>query len=238
MMTRTTKIILAGTTFAIAAIASGCATTKQVAGPVVEKDVSRVIKLGDGTTCIEPAGLAETRQTPFALQLKELFESDAKADEALTKMKEFKFTREEVEAVYFDTCRAYSNAEITKEAFEKDRNIYLGLRQQLFAQGVKEWQDKKDGIADPGKLCLVTRPDTDPDNRSFTRVVPLDSTVDDCARLAARSGGIEILLGCTKGHWEDVWAKSPIAIDPIGAKTRDLSLKGTAYAPDPDCGWN
>ena len=211
---------------------------KKAAGRVVEKDISRIIKLGDGTICIEPAGLAETRQAPVAMQLKELFESDAKADEALTKVKEFKFTREEVEAVYFDTCRAYSNAEITKEAFEKDRNIYLGLRQQLFAQGVKEWQDKKDGIADPGKLCLVTRPDTDSDNRSFTRVVPLDSTVDDCARLAAKSGGSEILLGCTKGHWENVWAKSPIAIGATGAKTRDLSVRGTPHAPDPDCGWN
>jgi hypothetical protein len=236
-MTRTTKTISACTALAIAAFVSGCATPKQ-AGPVVEKDVSRIIKLGDGTTCIEPTGLAETRQSPVAIQLKELFESDAKADEALTKVKEFKFTREDAEAVYFDACRAYSNAEITKEAFEKDRNIYFGLRQQLFAQGVKEWQDKKEGIADPGKLCLVTRPDTDPDNRSFTRVIPADSTVDDCARLAASSGGSEILLGCTKGHWENAWAKSPIAIGPTGAKIRDLSVRGTPHAPDPDCGWN
>jgi hypothetical protein len=238
MMTRTTKIILAGTALAIAAIASGCATTKQVAGPVVEKDVSRIIKLGDGTTCIEPAGLAETRQTPVALQLKELFESDVKVDEALIKAKEFKLTREDVEAVYFDACRAYSNAQITKQAFQKDRNIYLGLRQQLLAQGMKEWQDKKGGIADPGKLCLVTRPDTDPDNRSFTRVVPVDSTVDDCARLAVKSGGSEILLGCTKGYWEDVWAKRAIAVDPISEKIRAHSVKGTSHAPDPDCGWN
>ena len=237
-MTKTTKIISACTALAIAAFVSGCATPKQAAGPVVEKDVSRIIKLGDGTTCIEPTGLAETRRSPVAIQLKELFESDAKADEALTKVKEFKFTREEVEAVYFDACRAYSNAEITKAAFEKDRNIYFGMRQQLFAQGVKEWQDKKDGIADSGKLCLVTRPDTDPDNRSFTRVIPVDSTVDDCARLAASSGGSEILLGCTKGHWENVWAKTPIAIGPTGAKTRDLSVRGTTHAPDPDCGWN
>jgi hypothetical protein len=237
-MTRTTKIISVCTALAIAALVPGCAMPKKAAGPVVEKDINRVIKLGDGTTCIEPAGLAETRQSPIAMQLKELFESDAKADEALTKVKEFKFTREEVEAVYFDACRTYSNAEITKEAFEKDRNIYLGLRQQLFAQDVKEWQEKKDGIADPGKLCLVTRPDTDPDNRSFTRVVPVDSTVDDCAHLAAKSGGSEILLGCTKGHWDNTWAKKPIAIRPTGTKTKDLTAKGTAYAPDPDCGWN
>ena len=238
MMKSTTKIISACTALALAALVSGCAITKKAAGPVIEKDVSRIIKLSDGTTCIEPARLAETRQSPAALQLKELFESDAKPDEAMTQAKEIKYTHEEMEAVYFDACRAYANAEITKAAFDKDRNMYFGLRQQLFAQSVKAWQDKKDGIADSGKLCLVTRPDTDPDNRSFTRVVPEESTVDDCARLAAKSGGGEILLGCTKGHWENSWAKRPIAIGPAGAKTRDLSVRGTPYAPDPDCGWN
>lgn len=237
-MTRPTVLISACTALAIAAFVPGCAMPKQAAELVIEKDISRVVKLSDGTTCVEPAGLAETRQSPVAIQIKELFESDAKAGEALIKVKEFKFTREEVEAVYFDACRAYSNAEITKAAFEKDSNIYLGLRQQLFAQGVKEWQDKKEGIADPGKLCLVTLADTDPDHRSFTRVVPADSTVNDCAQLAATNGSTEILLGCTKGHWDNTWAKKPIAIGPTGTKTRNLTARGTTYAPDPDCGWN
>jgi hypothetical protein len=226
------------TALAFAALVPGCATPKKAAGPVIEKDISRVIKLGDGTTCVEPAGLAEARQSPVAMQLKKLFESDATADEALVKVKEFKYTRADVEAVYFDACRDYSNATIPKWAFERDKTIYLGMRQQLFAQGVQEWKEKKDGIADPGKLCLVSLPDTDPDNRSFTRVVPLDATVDDCARLAVKSGGSEFLLGCTKGHWENVWARRPIAIGSAGAKTRDLSARGTSHAPDPDCGWN
>ena len=204
----------------------------------VERDISREIKLGDGTVCVEPAGLAETRQAPGAVQLRELFESEAKANEALTKARELKLKREEVEAVYFDACRAYANAAIRKEAFENSRTVYLGLRQQLFAQAVKEWQDKKDGIADPGKLCLITFADTDPDDRSFTRVVPADSTVNDCAQLAVTNGSSEILLGCTKGHWQNTWARIPIAIGPTGTKSRDLSVKGTASAPDPDCGWN
>jgi hypothetical protein len=237
-MTRTTRVIFASTALLLVALVAGCTTPKKAAGPVMEKDVSRVIKLGDGTTCVEPAGLAETRQSPVAIQLKELFESDANADEVLTKLKEFKFTREEVDAVYFDVCRAYSNAGIPKWAFDRDRAIYLGLHEQLFAQGVKEWRDKQQGIADPGKLCLVALPDTDPDHRSFTRVIPVDSTVNDCAQLAATSGSSEILLGCTKGHWEDTWAKRPIVVGSKGGKTKDLSVKGTAYAPDPDCGWN
>ncbi|HEX9449979.1 MAG TPA: hypothetical protein VF934_01050 [Burkholderiales bacterium] len=234
-MTRTTRRIFAGAALLLLTLVAGCATPKKSAQPVVEKDISRVVNLGDGTICVEPAGLGETRQAAGAVQLRELLESDAKADEALTKAGALNLKSEEVEAVYFDACRAYSNAAIKQEAFEKDRTVYLGLRRQLVAQGVKQWQDKKEGIADPGKLCLVALADTDPDHRSFTRVVPTDATVNDCAQLAAMSGSSEILLGCTKGHWQNTWAKRPIA---VSAKTRNLSAKGTAYAPDPDCGWN
>jgi len=229
---KTTTAIAAGLVLALAA---GCAGPKKIAGLVIEKDVSRFITLEDGTTCMEPAGLAQTRQTPSAVKLKDLFDSEEPADEVRTKARELKPNAEEVEAVYFDACRAYSNLEIPKWAFARDKLLYLDLHQQLFAQGVKLWQDKKDGIADAGKLCLVSLPDTDPEHRSFTRVVPADSSVYDCAQLAVASGSGEILLGCTKGHWDNTWAKRPIT---VGAKTRNLSVKGTAYSPDPDCGWN
>lgn len=236
----TTRTIAAGLLIALVA---GCAVPKKnPPGFVIEKDVSRVIKLDDGTTCVEPAGLADTRQTPAALKLRELFDSEAPAAEALTKAKEIKPTPEEAEAVFFDTCREYSNDGIPKWAFERDRAIYLDLHQQFFAQGVKQWQEKKDGIADAGKLCLVTLPDTDPDHRSFTRVIPADSTVDDCARLAIKNGSNEILLGCTKGHWENTWAAKPIVLHEAEAKSKskpkELTAKGTAHAPNPDCGWN
>ena len=237
-MTNSARGIFASAALLVVALAAGCATPIKATEPRDEKDVSRVIKLADGTTCVEPAGLAETRQAPGAVQLKELIASDAKADEVLTKARELKLRREEAEAVYFDACRAYSNAALKKDAFDKDRTVYLGLRQQLFAQGVKEWRDKKEGIADPGKLCLVSLPDTDPDHRSFTRVVPADSTVNDCAQLAVTNGSGEILLGCTRGHWQNTWAKRPVAVGPAGAKSRNLSVTGTASAPDPDCGWN
>jgi len=237
-MTNSTRRMFVSAALLVVALAAGCATPKKAMGPTVEKDVSRVINLADGTTCVEPAGLAETRKAPGAVQLKELFESDAKAGEVLSKAKELKLNPEEAEAVYFDACRAYSNAAIGKEAFYRDRTVYLGLRQQFFAQGVKAWRDKKDGIADPGKLCLVRLSDTDPDHRSFTRVVPADSTVNDCAQLAATNGSGEILLGCTRGHWQNIWAKRPIAVGQAGTKSKELTVKGTARAPDPDCGWN
>ena len=237
-MTRTTRRIFAGAVLLLLALAAGCATPKKTSEPVVEKDISRVIKLGDGTICVEPAGLGETRQAAGAVQLRELLESDAKADEALTKARALNLKSEEVEAVYFDACRAYSNAAIKKEAFDKDKTVYLGLRQQLVAKGVKEWQDKKAGIADAGKLCLISLPDIDPDHRSFTRVVPADATVSDCAQLAMANGSGEIMLGCTKGHWENTWAKRSIVLSLSVVKGKDLSAKGTAFAPDPDCGWN
>ena len=214
---------------------AACAVPKKSTEPVIEKDVSRIIILADGTTCVEPAGIAATRQGAGAIRLKELLESDAKAEDVLTKAGELKLKPEEAEAVYFDVCRAFYSAEIKKEVFENDRAVYIGLRQQFVAQGVKDWQDKKEGIADGGKLCLVSLPDTDPDHRSFTRVIPVDATVNDCAQLAAKNGGTEILLGCTKGHWQNTWAKRPIAVN---AKTRNLSVRGTASAPEPDCGWN
>jgi len=74
----------------LALAVAGCATSKKAAQPVVEKDVARVIKLGDGTLCVEPAGLAETRQTPGAVQLRELFDAEEKPGEALAKAKELK----------------------------------------------------------------------------------------------------------------------------------------------------
>ncbi len=232
-MKTTTTGIAAGL---VLALVVGCAGPKKKSAElVIEKDVSRVIKLDDGTTCVEPAGLAQTREAPVAVKLKEVFDSDEPIDEARTRARDLKPTPEEAEAVYFDACRAYSNLSIPKWAFERDKALYLDLHQQLFAQGVKQWQDKKDGIADAGKLCLVSLPDTDPEHRSFTRVVPAESSVYDCAQLAVANGSGEILLGCTKGHWENTWAKRPIT---VGAKTRNLSVKGTAYSPDPDCGWN
>jgi hypothetical protein len=219
-------------------LVAGCAIPKKSPEPAIDNDINRVVTVADGTTCVEPAGLAASRQMPGAGALRELIESEGKADEALTRAKALKIKPDEAEAVYFDACRSYSNGAIKKEAFEKYRTVYSGMRQQFVAQGVKEWQDKKEGIGDPGKLCLIGLSDQDPDHRSFTRVIPADSTVNDCAQLAIANGSKEILLGCTKGHWDNTWAKQPTALVPDGSKLKQLTAKGTPRAPDPDCGWD
>ena len=222
----------------IVTLLAGCAAFNKSGGPAAEKDISRVVTLADGTTCIEPAGLAESRQKPGAIELRTWLESNLSAEETLNKVPALKLQADESEAVYFDSCRAYSHGALTRQDFDKVRTVYFALRKQYFAQGIKEWLDKKDGIAEPGKLCLVVRPGTDPDRRSFTRVVPAESSVNDCAQLALSNGSAEILLGCTNGHWEDRWAKTPIALGAAGARLNQLTAKGTPHAPDPDCGWN
>ena len=216
----------------------GCAAFKKMPESATDNDISRVVTLADGTTCVEPSGLGESRQTPGAGALRELLESEVKTGEALTKAKELKLKPEEAEAVYFDACRAYAKATLRKESFDKTRTVYFGLRQDFVAQGVKQWQDKKEGIGDAGKLCLVRLADDDPDHRSFTRVIPSDATVNDCAEFAVANGSREILLGCTKGHWDNTWAQKPIALGKAGAKLKQLTARGTPQAPDPDCGWN
>ena len=222
----------------IAASLAGCAMSKQAGGPAPENDISRTVKLADGTTCVEPAGLAESRQKAGAAELRTWLASDLRAEDILTKAHAQKLQADEAEAVYFDACRAYAKGALSRQDFAKVGAVYFGLRRQYFAQGVQQWLDKKDGIAEAGKLCLVMRPDTDPDHRSFTRLVPADSSVDDCAQLALANGSSEILLGCTQGHWEDRWAKRPIALGNAGARLKQLTAKGTPHAPDPDCGWD
>ena len=237
-MTHTKPRIVASMACLLLVLGVGCASTaKKAAGPAVEKDVLRVIKLSDGTLCTEPAGVGESRQSDGATKLKALLDSSATTEEVLKAARELKPKGDENEAVYFDACRAYSKAEIKKDAFERDRTVYLDLRQQLLALRIKKWQEKADGIADAGKLCLVALPDTDPDHRSFTRVMPPDTSVADCAQLAIANGSAEILLGCTKGNWENLWAKNSIALAHGGAALPDLGASARGRAPDPNCGW-
>lgn len=221
----------------LSVLVAGCASTRTAPQFAVEKDISRIIELRDGSTCLEPAGLAESRQSPGAVLLAELLETQSGLDESVARAKAFNLKHDEIEAVYFDACRDYANATIDRSAFEKRRKIHLELRQHLVARSVRQWLEKKDGLADPGKLCLVILPGTDPEQRSFTRVLPLQSTVTDCAQLASASGSDEILLGCTKGNWENAWARNPISLYQRGANLRGLTGKDASYTPLPNCGW-
>ena len=117
----------------LAVVVAGCASTQPAPEFAVEKDISRMINLRDGTTCLEPAGLAESRQSPGAVLLAELLETQTGLDESVARAKAFNLKPDEVEAVYFDACRAFYSAEIKKDVFEKDRAVYAGLRKQFVA---------------------------------------------------------------------------------------------------------
>ena len=218
----------------------GCAAKKAAKpadGITIEEDVSRIIKLADGSTCTEPANLGEARQLPGAQQVKALLDSEADLKAVMEEAKKLKVTDTEIEAAYFDACRAYSKTEITKEAFEKDRTIYLELRQALLMQGIRAWMEKKDGIKDAGKVCMAVFEGDTANSKNTTRWVPETTTVDDCALFAHKAGAGDVLLGCTEGQWKNIWAKKIFSTGPLGAKNRGQLVRDTSSAPEPNCGW-
>lgn len=224
----------------MAAVVAGCggaSTATKQPGVKMEDDVGRIIKLPDGSTCTEPASMDEARELPGALQVKELFASEARPEEAIEQAKKLRVTDTEIEAAFFDACRAYSKGEVKKEAFEKDRGLYLELRQSLLTQGIKAWADRKDGINDAGKLCMSVFGADTGNAKNHTRWVPETTTVDDCALLAHRAGAADVLLGCTEGQWKNHWAKKTVGAGPTGTKGRNVMVRDTSAAPEPNCGW-
>jgi hypothetical protein len=216
----------------------GCAAQKpKTPGIVVEEDVAAVVKLPDGSTCTEPASMDAARQLPGALQVKEMFDSAEPPETVLEQAKKAKVTDQEVEAAWFDVCRAFSKRQIKNDVLEKNRKIYLELRQTLLDQGIKDWVARKEGINEAGKLCMTVFDADTSSARNTTRKVPDTTTVDDCALLAQRAGSSEILLGCTEGQWKNHWAKKTVAAGPVGMKSRGKLVRDTALAPDPNCGW-
>lgn len=215
---------------------AGSATQKQ-AGVNIEEDVGRIVKLPDGSTCTEPVELSASREAPGGQLATKLLASEEKVDDALAKEADAKLDDAGIEAAYFDVCRAYSKNEIKKDAFEKLRRNYLDLRQALLAQGIKAWIDKKDGIKDPGKLCMAVFGGDPSGAKNFTRQVPDTTSVDDCALYATRAGAGDVLLGCTEGQWKNHWARKTVAAGPLGMKSRGQIVRDTQAAPEPNCGW-
>lgn len=218
---------------------AGCGGPKAAKpdGPVIEKDVLAVIKLPDGSTCTEPPGLSALLEAPGGQLVSRLMASEGKVEEALAKEKDAKFSNEEIEAVYFDACRTYDNKGMKKPEFDKLRENYLSLRQVQLAQEIKAWAARKDGIKEAGKLCMVVHGTETADARNFTRWVPPETTVNDCAVFSARAGGTEILLGCTEGQWKNHWARRTVPATAGGTRNRGQVVRDTPSAPDPNCGW-
>src|SRR3954468_17366878 len=71
MMNRRTNVVFAVAVLLLAMLA-GCTTSKKHQQSDADGDISRVVTLPDGSTCMEPAGLAESREKPGAIALREL----------------------------------------------------------------------------------------------------------------------------------------------------------------------
>ena len=234
---RVVRVLWAGLVAGIVA-GGGCATPKgDQPGMVVEKDVARVLKLPDGSSCTEPPGLSALLEAPGGQLASRLLATGGKVEEALAKEKDARFSNDELEAAWFNACRAYLNGEMKKDVFEPQRANYLALRQVRLAEGIRDWVNRKEGIREAGKLCMVVFGGEVESARNSTRWVPPETTVDDCALFATRAGGGDVLLGCTEGQWKNHWAKRTVAAGALGTRSRGQLVRDTPAAPEPNCGW-
>lgn len=216
-------------------ILAACATKKPLT-PVAEDTRPRVI-LEDGSVCALPDDYEKLVEGGDATRLRDLFQSGASLEERAKSLKELKVGYGTAEAVFFEACQSWAAGALSKAMFEQQRKFYVEVRQKLLADGIQKWLTEGN-IKDAGKICLVLVAESPTDARNFTRWVPGDTTVDDCALMASRAGLNEVRLGCTEGTWVNHWAKKTIAAGPWGTKNRKLKIAGTDYAPDPNCAWN
>jgi hypothetical protein len=212
----------------------GCAAQK-ARGPE-PTNTEPVVLLEDGSRCVQPADFAALRSTPNASRFRELLESEGNYEEFVTRLKDLKFGYGEVDAVFFDSCKASQGKSLPKPTFERNRRLYLAARQTLLAAGIGSWLTKG-SLGDAGKLCLFGFGDEAGDARNFTRLVPGDTSVDDCAQMSEKLGGNYVLLGCTAGKWENNWAKKSIKVGPWGAKNRRIILAKGEFTPKTNCAW-
>src|SRR4051794_41184797 len=124
MMKRTLNGVLAVAVLLLAVLA-GCAVSKKNQQSEMDSDISRIVTLPDGSTCMEPAGLAASREKPGAIALRELLQSDVSGLDAVAKATALKLQPDEAEAIYFDACRAYAKRTMPKDEFEENRTVYL-----------------------------------------------------------------------------------------------------------------
>jgi hypothetical protein len=213
----------------------GCAG-KQPRAPQ-PPDAGRVVVLEDGSRCTKPLEFEALRATEGAKRLQQMFDSEGKYEDLSPKIKDLIFGYGEIDAVFFESCKASQGKTFPKPLFERNRNLYLDARQKLLAEGIGAWLSKG-SLGEAGKLCLFGFEDEAGDPRNFTRLVPGDTSVDDCARMSAKLGGNYVLLGCTQGKWENRWAEKAIKLGPWGAKDRRLAVSESHHVPKTNCAWN
>lgn len=193
-------------------------------------------RISDGSLCRAPAGFSELVASSGTKQLRALFLSSAPAEDVVAGVSDLP-SYEELEAAFYLSCGEYANGELSKAVFERQRRIYQWFRLERMTRGIERWREEDAGFEMPGKVCHFVFSGDNPDPRNVTRLVPTQTSVDDCALYVHENGGTHLLLGCSEGRWKTGWAEQPLRVGPNGWENRRRSPAGTQYVPEPNCGW-
>lgn len=200
-------------------------------------DSRPAVTLADGSRCLRPADYEQLRDTENASRLRVLFLGNGRAEDWMPSLREWKVGYGEADAMFFENCKAWEEKSLAGPDLDRSRMIYLAIRQQLLDDGIRRWLSAG-SIEDAGKLCLVIFGSNTDNPKNFTRLVPGDTSVDDCALMAHKLGASRVLLGCTDGRWKNRWSAEPIEAGPLGTKDRRLDLKRKNRIPEINCAWN
>ena len=195
-----------------------------------------VYRLDDGSLCKAPENFEDLIKQPQTHQMQLLFLSSAAPSEVAAAIVDLP-PRPNLDAAFYVACAQYAGGELSNEEFSRQRRIWQEFRLAHLSRGIREWRDDPEGYDEPGKICHFIFRHGLPDDRDVTRLVPMATTVDDCAIYVVRSGGAHVLLGCSNGRWDTQWAQAPLLAGPNGWAVRNRSAAGTHYVPEPNCGW-
>ncbi len=227
-MTRTTQVLFI--LFTCAAVA-GCGVR------VMEVDNGPpVYRIDDGSLCEAPPGYPDILMQAGTAQVRSLFLSSTPPEVTAAAVTDLP-SREELAAALYLSCGEYATGKLSKAVFRRQRSIYQEMRQVHLERGIQRWRDEPEGFEMSGKLCHFIFNGGNPDKRDVARLVPPQTSVDDCALHVSTRGGSHVRLGCSEGRWKMHWARQPLLIGPEGWINRDRSVTGTQYVPAPDCGW-
>ena len=214
----------------VAVIGCGSRTIK------AQGDALPVYRMDDGSLCRAPAEFPGLVESSGTIQARTLFLSSTPPKETAALVTDPP-SLEELAAALYLSCSEYAAGELSTAVFMRQRDIYQELRLRYLRGGVQSWLDDPEGFDSPGKVCLFIFSGDNPDRKNLTRLVPQETTADDCALHVSTNGGTHVRLGCSAGNWDIRWAPKRMLVGPNGWARRGRSPAGTQYVPATDCGW-
>lgn len=196
-----------------------------------------VYRIYDGSLCAAPAGFADLADAPSTQQVRSLFLASASPEDVVASISDLP-SYQYLDAALYISCGEYAGGELSKAVFSRQHRVYQAFRLEHLSRGIQQWRETPDGFEFPGKVCHFIHDNGQPDERDVTRLVPADTSVDDCAMFVSRNGGTHVLLGCSEGRWDNHWAQRRLLAHPNGWANRRAVAAGTRYVPEPNCDWN